>query len=371
MRWFGTAKSNRPQRSEGEEQQGTAGDNASSTTKIASDVASYESKDVERRSTFLEPSDDIVMEYARNALQREGRDKIPEAVVWKWETTHYPILAQGKQNFFDYTDDIPLHVKPLWHHEYYQQREYFKLQREKKPFLITLRNFFLVCGGAVVFAAAVAFVRVWVAQPKEVQQLREALVQQSFGRVLELSAGHGQNIGTFPYAVHEIVMTDSNSQVLQALRYRIPKTAYPKYEIKRVRSEHLEEFKDGEFDCVIDMFGLCHVHDPVMALRQMQRVVKPTGVILLLEHGRSPYPPVNWFLDYFAQRHTVNTHGCQWNLPIRDYLKESRMEIKEIKNYHYGTTYYVVAFPEQLDPFQDTAGRVSNARHSATPAPAA
>ena len=310
--------------------------------------------DVQKRHKgFIEPSNDVVMEMARKALAREGRDEIPEAIVWKWETTAPPILAQGKQNVYDLTDDIPQHVKPFWYHEYYQQREYFRLQREKRPLKERVKLWTGALTVLAVAGAALTLFRVWVEQPREIRQLREELLQHTYGRVLELAAGHGQNIGAYPYAVHEVVLTDSNPQQLQALRYRIPHTAYPKYDVKRVRSESLDIFKDGEFDCVVDMFGLCHLHDPVMALRQMQRVVKPNGMILLLEHGASPYPPVNWFLNYFEQQHKVNTHGCKWNSPIRDYLQESRLEIKEMRNMHYGTTYYVVAYPEVLEAFKD------------------
>ncbi|RNF14494.1 uncharacterized protein Tco025E_05826 [Trypanosoma conorhini] len=320
---------------------------------------------VEKKGGFLEPSDDVVLEYARHALRREGRDKKPEAVVWQWDTTYSPILSKGKQNFYDYTDDIPKHVKPFWHHEYYQQREYFRLQREKRPLKERLRTWGIVLVCVSVAGAVLTFVRVWVEQPREIRQLREELLQQTYGKVLELAAGHGQNIGAYPYAVHEVVMCDSNAQQLQALRYRIPRTSYPKYDVRRVRSENLDIFADGEFDCVVDMFGLCHLHDPVKALRQMQRVVKPSGLILLLEHGSSPYPPVNWFLGYFEQRHTVNTHGCKWNSPIRDYLRESRLEIKELRNMHYGTTYYVVAYPEVLEAFKDRGALAASAAAAA------
>lgn len=318
-----------------------------------------------KNKSFLEPSDDVVLEYARHALARENRDEIPEAITWKWETTAPPILAQGKQNFYDYTDDIPLHVKPYWHHEYYQQREYFKLQREKRPLKDRLKTFAQFLLGISLLGGGLTLFRVWVDQPKQIRTMREEMLQQTYGRVLELAAGHGQNIGAYPYAVHEIVMGDSNPQQLQSLRYRIPKTAYPKYEIRRVRSEKLDEFGDAEFDCVVDMFGLCHLHDPVMALRQMQRVVKPTGMILLLEHGQSCYPPVNWFLDYFEQRHNVNTHGCKWNMPVVEYLRQARLEVRELRQLHYGTTYYVIAYPEQVDAYKDHVAAATGAVASA------
>lgn len=352
-------------RFQGTKSGGGSGREEASTEGVAPEVSPSSDKSssitnvnmgVERREGFLEPSDDVVLEYARHALARDGRDKEPEALIWRWDTTYPPILSRGKQNFYDYTDDIPTHVKPFWHHEYYQQREYFRLQRAKLPLKERVKTWSAVVFCISLVGGVLTFFRIWVEQPKEVRQLREELLQQTYGRVLELAAGHGQNIGAYPYAVHEIVMCDANAQQLQAIRYRIPQTAYPKYDVRRVRSENLEMFADGEFDCVVDMFGLCSLHDPLKALRQMQRVVKSSGLILLLEHGKSPYLPINWFLDYFEERHSVNTHGCKWNSPIREYLKESRLEIKELRNMHYGTTYYVVAYPEVLEALSARGG---------------
>lgn len=326
------------------------------------EVSIHESKEVQaQRSSFLEPSDDVVIEFARRALVRDGRDKVAESIIWNENTSYPPILAQGKKNVYDYTDDIPKHVKPFWSHEWYQQREYFEGMRNRKPFREKMRN---IVGGVLVFlcgAALINLLRIWVHQPKEIQALRVELLQHSYGKVLELAAGHGQNIGMYPYPVHEIVMSDSNAQQLQTLRYRIPSTAYPKYQVRKMRSELLEDFGDGEFDTVVDMFGLCHYHDPVMALKQIQRVVKPTGIVLLLEHGATKNTFVNLFLDFFEKRHLVNTHGCKWNQPMMQILKDSGIEVKELKTKHYGTTYYVVAYPENLDALAENLKSVQTA----------
>lgn len=293
----------------------------------------------------------IVEEYSRRALEAEGRLGKIEAELWNEDTSHYPILARGGKNVYDYTDDIPKEVKPLYTFHWMQSREYFALNRERhsRPWWRKLLGWCLTLGGALVAFGGVEFCRIWLQQPAEIAQLRTKMLEMSYGKVLELGAGHGLNIGSYPYPVHEIVMVDTNQQLLDKLHYRIPKSAYPKYSTCCDRAERLESFQDGEFDCVVDMFGLCHYRDPVLALRQMQRVVKPTGTILLLEHGRSPYFPINWVLDAWSDRHTAHTHGCLWNLPLRDYFKEARLVVREIEQQHYGTTYWVVAHPEVLD----------------------
>ncbi len=294
------------------------------------------------------PTVNLVEEVSKAAMKADGREGHIQARDWEEDTSYPPILSKGKKNIYDFTDDIPKHVKPMYHYSWYQQREYFQSMRDTRTLWQKLTQYAAFGIAFACLSATVLFTKIWLSQPKEVGALRNEMLQSAYGRVLELGAGQGINVGLYPYPVHEIVMVDQNAQQLQRLRYRLPKTTYPKYEVRHMKTEKLDEFKDHEFDCIVDMFGLCHYQDPVMALRQMQRLVKPTGVILLLEHGRSPYWIVNAFLDFFQQRHVVNTHGCRWNLPMREYFKEARLEVKEYRNLHYGTTHYVVAYPEPL-----------------------
>ena len=54
-------------------------------------------------------------------------------------------------------------------------------------------------------------------------------------------------------------------------------------------------FENSSFDCVVDTFSLCVFPDPLAALLEMARVLRPTGVALLLEHSRSSFAPLAWY----------------------------------------------------------------------------
>ena len=46
-------------------------------------------------------------------------------------------------------------------------------------------------------------------------------------------------------------------------------------------------FPDASFDSVVSTFSLCVIDQPLEALKEMARVVRPGGQVLLLEHARS------------------------------------------------------------------------------------
>jgi ubiquinone/menaquinone biosynthesis C-methylase UbiE len=69
-------------------------------------------------------------------------------------------------------------------------------------------------------------------------------------------------------------------------------------------------YADGSFDTVLDAFGLCSYEDPVAALREMRRVCRPDGRVLLLEHGRSYLPPLNWS-DSLASIHIIPSRAAR------------------------------------------------------------
>eukprot|EP00877_Chromochloris_zofingiensis_P006116 jgi/Chrzof1/1758/Cz10g20030.t1 len=102
-------------------------------------------------------------------------------------------------------------------------------------------------------------------------------------------------------------------------------------------------FPPGSFDVVVDTFGLCSCNDPVKVLRQASQLVKPGGLLILLEHGRSSYKWLNDKLDGSAQQHH-RKWGCWWNRDMLDIVHQvGGLELQSQSRWHFGTTYMVVA----------------------------
>jgi len=86
----------------------------------------------------------------------------------------------------------------------------------------------------------------------------------------------------------------------------------------------LSKFATSTFDTVVDAFGLCSHEDPVQVLREISRVCKPDGRILLLEHGRAHYDFLNARLDSSAEAHHQKW-GCYWNRDINAIINQVRI----------------------------------------------
>jgi demethylmenaquinone methyltransferase / 2-methoxy-6-polyprenyl-1,4-benzoquinol methylase len=62
------------------------------------------------------------------------------------------------------------------------------------------------------------------------------------------------------------------------------------------------EFQDGEFDIVSIAYGLRNVSDAAGAIKEMSRVIKPGGKLMILETGRSTMPLFSGVFNfYFAK----------------------------------------------------------------------
>lgn len=108
---------------------------------------------------------------------------------------------------------------------------------------------------------------------------KEALSGLS-GKVLEVGVGSGRNLKY--YSSNSLVTGIDNSEgMLEEARKKA--RGMENVTILLMDAENLE-FPDNSFDYVITTFVLCTIPDPVKALKEMRRVLKPSGELIALEH---------------------------------------------------------------------------------------
>ncbi|MBI2166021.1 MAG: methyltransferase domain-containing protein [Chloroflexi bacterium] len=114
------------------------------------------------------------------------------------------------------------------------------------------------------------------------------------GHILEVGVGTGKNIPYYP-AGADVVAVDLSSRMLRRAVRRTREGA-SSVELMQMAAESLA-FPDHSFDYVATTFVLCSVSDPIGALREMGRVCKPVGTLLLLEHVRIERPLIGLLMD--------------------------------------------------------------------------
>jgi ubiquinone/menaquinone biosynthesis C-methylase UbiE len=87
------------------------------------------------------------------------------------------------------------------------------------------------------------------------------------------------------------------------------------------------DFADHSFDTVFATFVFCSVPDPVMGLRELRRVCKPEGRLLLLEHMRPHHPVLGFIFDVFNPM-VVRMMGANINRKTIDNIQQSGWQIK-------------------------------------------
>ena len=129
------------------------------------------------------------------------------------------------------------------------------------------------------------------------------------GRVLDVACGTGTNFRYLPPAV-DFTGVDISPEMLAKAEDRLDRLGRDGT-LRRMDAQDLA-FDVDSFDTVISTLSTCTFPDPVAALREMERVCKPDGRILLVEHGRSDVGPIARFQDWRADSHYEQV-GCRWN----------------------------------------------------------
>ena len=115
-------------------------------------------------------------------------------------------------------------------------------------------------------------------------------------RVLEVGVGTGRNIDYWPAGVSmaAIDFTPGMLAIAQQRAQTLGVTAD-----LRIGDIQALDFPDGSFDAVVGTCVFCSVPDPVLGLRELRRVVRPGGQVLLLEHVRSARRVLGTLMDAF------------------------------------------------------------------------
>ncbi|MEN6622532.1 MAG: class I SAM-dependent methyltransferase [Smithella sp.] len=123
---------------------------------------------------------------------------------------------------------------------------------------------------------------------------RRKLLAHAKGRIFEAGVGTGKNFPYYPKNA-DVTGIDIADKMLPLAKRRAASLGL---DIKLMEGDVQSlSFPDNSFDTAVATFVFCSVPDPVSGLKELRRVVKPEGQILLLEHVRIDRPVIGFLMD--------------------------------------------------------------------------
>ncbi|HEX2229430.1 MAG TPA: methyltransferase domain-containing protein [Candidatus Binatia bacterium] len=177
-----------------------------------------------------------------------------------------------------------------------------------------------------------------------ISRLRRRVLQHASGRILEVAVGTGKNLPYYPRE-SRITGLDLSRGMLNIAQKRAAKLSMNVSFL--LGDSELLPFPDNVFDTVVSSLSTCTFPDPAAALKEMARVCRPGGKILLLEHGRSDREWLGRFQDRTADRHAKQL-GCHWNRKSLDLVRQAGLTVINAQRVSFGIFYHIEATPEPL-----------------------
>lgn len=114
--------------------------------------------------------------------------------------------------------------------------------------------------------------------------------------ILEVGVGTGKNFEYYPPGTRVTAIDFSPAMLKQASQKKAQKAVKVDLDLMDIQSL---AFADSSFDTVIASFVFCSVPQPLKGLKELHRVCKPGGQVLLLEHVISTKPLLAKVMNFF------------------------------------------------------------------------
>ncbi|SCM81724.1 Methyltransferase type 11 [uncultured Sporomusa sp.] len=172
-------------------------------------------------------------------------------------------------------------------------------------------------------------------------KLRRKAVEQATGKVLEVGVGTGANL-EFYLPGCQVTGIDFSSGMLQKAKQKLLRARVP-VTLVEMDAQQMT-FPDNSFDTVIATCVFCSVPDPIQGLKEVKRVCKQDGRIILLEHVRSENPLFGWLMDVFNPI-ALHVIGSNINRETIKNIQEAGIQTYSIEEYSGKIIKLIVASP--------------------------
>src|SRR5215468_1814410 len=168
----------------------------------------------------------------------------------------------------------------------------------------------------------------WAMRSRQLQPYRERVISAAEGRVLEVGIGSGLNLALYPHQVCGIVGLEPAHRLIGMARQAVQRAGL-KVPLIEGSAESIPLDRNC-IDTVVTTWTLCTVRDPVGALLEMRRVLRPGGQLLFVEHGLAPEEKIRRWQNRLDPIWKRIAGGCHLDRPIRELTERAGFQIAQL-----------------------------------------
>jgi SAM-dependent methyltransferase len=185
--------------------------------------------------------------------------------------------------------------------------------------------------------------------------MRAELLGDARGRVIEIGAGTGVNLGLYSAEVEDLTLVEPDPHMGARLRERLEARGGTAAIVDGVSSDAVPgkpaeapgdaapvrlvaapaeaiPFADDTFDTAVATLVLCTVPDPAAVIAELARVLKLGGRLLFIEHVRSEEPDRARWQDRLEKPWRFMADGCYCNRDTEANLRASAFQVEQIEH---------------------------------------
>jgi len=151
--------------------------------------------------------------------------------------------------------------------------------------------------------------------------------------VLEIGIGSGLNLQFYSPEVRHLYGVDPSVELQRMAAERASAVPFEVTFFLQSAEEPLP-LEDSSIDTVVVTWTLCSIPNPLLALQQMKRVLKASGRMIYIEHGRSADTGVTVWQDWMTPAWRRIGGGCHLNRKVDDLIRAAGFHISEQKTFY-------------------------------------
>ncbi len=180
----------------------------------------------------------------------------------------------------------------------------------------------------------------WGLENMGLRKLRRRLLATVTGSVLEIGVGTGVNLHYYN-GVERVTAVDIHLGRLRGAAEKGRSATFP-YTVNLADAQQMP-FADNQFDIVVGALVFCSIPNPVQALSEIRRVLRPNGRLLLLEHVRGQNLVTRRLTDWLQPPWFALQHECHLNRETETAVGDAGFHIKNSSTHGFGVIQLIEA----------------------------